>query len=70
MSLKERQQFIIEGLPGVSATLAQRLLDHFGSVEAVMKASEKELCKVKGIGGTIAKEIIEVVKGGYLKKND
>jgi Fanconi anemia group M protein len=68
MSLKERQQFIIEGLPGVSATLAQRLLDHFGSVEAVMKASEKDLCEVKGIGDTIAKNIAEVIKSGYLKK--
>jgi Fanconi anemia group M protein len=68
MSLKERQQFIIEGLPGVSATLAQRLLDHFGSIEAVMKASEKDLCEVKGIGDTIAKNIVEVIKSGYLKK--
>jgi Fanconi anemia group M protein len=68
MSLKERQQFIIEGLPGVSATLAQRLLDHFGSVEAVMKANEKELCEVKGIGDTIAKSIVDVIKSGYLKK--
>jgi Fanconi anemia group M protein len=68
MSLKERQQFIIEGLPGVSATLAQRLLDHFGSVEAVMKAKEKDLCEVKGIGDTIAKNIVEVIKSGYLKK--
>jgi Fanconi anemia group M protein len=68
MSLKERQQFIIEGLPGVSATLAQRLLDHFGSVEAVIKANEKDLCKVKGIGDTIARNIVEVIRSGYLKK--
>jgi Fanconi anemia group M protein len=68
MSLKERQQFIIEGLPGVSATLAQRLLDHFGSVEAIISANEKELCEVKGIGDTIAKNIVDVVKSGYLKK--
>ena len=68
MSLKERQQYIIEGLPGVSATLAQRLLDHFGSVEAVMKANEKNRCEVKGIGDIIAKNIVEVVRSGYLKK--
>jgi Fanconi anemia group M protein len=43
-------------------------LDHFGSVEAVMKANEKELCEVKGIGDTIAKSIVEVIKSGYLKK--
>jgi Fanconi anemia group M protein len=68
MSLKERQQFIIEGLPGVSATLAQRLLDHFGSVEAIISANEKELCEVKGIGDTIAKNIVDVIRSGYLKK--
>jgi Fanconi anemia group M protein len=68
MSLSERQQFIIEGLPGVSATLAQRLLAHFGSVEAIMAADEKKLCEVKGIGDTIAKGIVDVIKSGYLKK--
>jgi Fanconi anemia group M protein len=68
MSLSERQQFIIEGLPGVSATLAQRLLDHFGSVDKIMKADEKQLCEVKGIGDTIAKGIVETVRSGYLRK--
>jgi Fanconi anemia group M protein len=68
MSLSERQQFIIEGLPGVSATLAQRLLDHFGSVEAVMNANERQLCEVKGIGDTIAKGIVETIRSGYLRK--
>jgi Fanconi anemia group M protein len=68
MSLSERQQFIIEGLPGVSATLAQRLLAHFGSVEAIIAADEKQLCEVKGIGDTIAKGIVDVIKSGYLKK--
>ncbi|UCE37837.1 MAG: DEAD/DEAH box helicase family protein [Thermoplasmata archaeon] len=68
MSLSERQQFIIEGLPGVSATLAQRLLAHFGSVDAIMKADEKQLCEVRGIGDTIAKGIVDVIKSGYLKK--
>jgi Fanconi anemia group M protein len=68
MSLTERQQFIIEGLPGVSATLALRLLDHFGSVKAVMKADVSELCEVKGIGDTIAKGIVETIRSGYLRK--
>ena len=35
MSLKERQQFLVEGLPNVSAVLAKRLLAHFGSIKAV-----------------------------------
>ncbi len=68
MSKREQQQFIIEGLPGVSATLAQRLLAHFGSVKAVMDADEKQLSEVRGIGGTIAKGIVDTVRSGYLKK--
>jgi Fanconi anemia group M protein len=68
MSQREQQQFIIEGLPGISATLAQRLLAHFGSVRAVMDADEKQLCEVRGIGETIAKGIVETVRGGYLRK--
>jgi Fanconi anemia group M protein len=68
MSLKERQQFIIEGLPGVSATLALRLLDHFGSVKAIIDADEEDLCQVRGVGDKIAKGIVEAVRGGYLRK--
>lgn len=68
MSTLERQQFIIEGLPGVSATLAQRLLTHFGNVKAIMDADVEELCEVKGIGDSIAKGIVDVVSTGYLIK--
>jgi Fanconi anemia group M protein len=68
MSLQERQQFIVEGLPNISATLAMRLLAHFGSVEAVMKAEVGELAEVKGIGKKIAEEIKNVVGKGYLKE--
>jgi ERCC4-type nuclease len=68
MLLQERQQFIIEGLPGVSGILAQRLLAHFGSVKAVLEASEEELQKVKGIGKGIAKSIREAVDSKYYSK--
>jgi Fanconi anemia group M protein len=68
MSLQERQQFIVEGLPGISATLAQRLLAHFGSVKAIMKADVTQLCEVRGIGETIAKGIVETLNSGYLRK--
>lgn len=68
MSLKDRQQFIIEGLPGISATLAQRLLAHFGSVKDIMEADVEKLCEVRGVGDTIAKGIVEAVRSGYLRK--
>lgn len=67
MSLTEQQQFIMEGLPNVSAVLAQRLLQHFGSIRAIVNASEKELCTVYGIGKNIAAEIVKVFNSEYMQ---
>ncbi len=38
-SIPEQQQFLVEGLPNVSAVLAQRLLQHFGSIKSLANAS-------------------------------
>lgn len=43
-------QYIVEGLPGVGAETARKLLLHFGSARRVLLASEDELKAVKGIG--------------------
>ena len=65
MSPTEQQQFIIEGLPNVSAVLAQRLLQHFGSVRAIANASEEDLCHIQGIGKNIASEIVKAFNMEY-----
>ena len=52
--------FLLEGLPGVSANLARRLLKHFGSAQAVANATEAQLRAVEGIGPSKAKAIVEV----------
>ncbi|AFK21638.1 DEAD/DEAH box helicase [Pyrococcus sp. ST04] len=67
LTLAERQRLIVEGLPHVSATLAKRLLRHFGSVERVFTASVPELMKVEGIGEKIAKEIRKVITAPYIE---
>jgi Fanconi anemia group M protein len=66
-SLQERQQFIVEGLPNVSATIAQRLLSHFGSIRGIVGANVEQLCEVKGVGKMIAEGIREVLDSGYYK---
>ncbi|MBN2065874.1 MAG: DEAD/DEAH box helicase family protein [Candidatus Thermoplasmatota archaeon] len=66
MSLRDRQQFIVEGLPNVSAVLAKRLLDRFGSIKDIVNASEKELCQVNGVGKHIASDILAVLHADYL----
>jgi Fanconi anemia group M protein len=65
LTLAEQQRFVVEGLPGVSAVLAERLLEHFGTVEKIMIASEKELQEVKGIGPEKAREIRRVLCSLY-----
>lgn len=67
MSMREKQQFLVEGLPNVSAVLANRLLNHFGSIRAIVNASEKELMEVEGIGKNIASEIVKLVNKDYLE---
>jgi len=62
LSERQQQQFIIEGLPFVSAITAKKLLDYFGSVRRVINATIAELQEVEGIGkkkAEIIKEIIE-----------
>lgn len=62
MSTRDTKKFIIEGLPNISGTLAERLLDHFDSVKDVFNADEEELMEVKGIGPDTAERIKEILE--------
>jgi Fanconi anemia group M protein len=66
MSLPERQQFIVEGLPHVSGTISQRLLTELGSVRNIFNADVDGLCRVKGVGRKTAEEIVRTVQSEYL----
>ena len=66
VSLWEQQLFIIESLPNIGPVNAKNLLQHFGSVEKVINASESELQEVEGIGQKTAKSIRKVVESEYL----
>jgi len=68
MLIQERQQFIIEGFPNISGIIAQRLLSHFGSVKAILEATDEELMEVKGVGKVIAKGIRETIEARYYSK--
>lgn len=61
MSNRDRKKYILEGLPSVSGVLAERLLEHFGSVREVFQADEEELQEVEGIGPSTAEKIISVI---------
>ena len=49
----------ISKIEGVGEQKAQALLKHFKSVDAISKASEKDLMKVQGIGENLAKIIFD-----------
>ncbi len=66
VSLWEQQLFIIESLPNIGPVNAKNLLQHFGTVEKVITASESELQEVEGIGEKTAKNIRKVVESKYL----
>lgn len=55
---KRRAQLqMLQGLPGVGPDRAARLLDKFGSVEAVLTATGEDLLAVEGIGPMTARGI-------------
>ncbi|MDY6769987.1 MAG: DEAD/DEAH box helicase [Candidatus Nanohaloarchaea archaeon] len=62
---RELQEYLVAGLPNVSTTLAERLLDEFGTAEAVFTASETALQAVEGIGEEKAGRIREILQRGY-----
>ncbi len=54
---RAKQLFILQGLPGVGRERAIRLLDNFGSHQAVINAASDELQTVEGIGRETAERI-------------
>lgn len=58
---RKRQLHILQGLPGVGPERAARLLDMFGSVEAVFCARKDDLSQVEGVGQKTAGIIRELL---------
>ena len=66
VNLWEQQLFITESLPNIGPVSAKKLLGHFGTVKAIIDASESELQEVEGIGKKTSKNIREVLDSKYL----
>ncbi|MFO8051121.1 MAG: DEAD/DEAH box helicase [Thermoplasmatota archaeon] len=62
--LRSIQLRTLSGLPGVSLSTAERLIDHFGNLEKVFTSKEEGLMEVEGIGKKKAKLIRGAVLGG------
>lgn len=62
---KEEQEYIVAAYPEVGLKNARALLEHFGSVQAVIDASVDDLSQVKGVGKKTAERIRELSTRPY-----
>ena len=58
---KKRGTSILEVIPGLGPKRRRDLLTHFGGIQGVLKASEKELTLVPGLGEVMARTIYKVL---------
>ncbi|WP_144798297.1 DEAD/DEAH box helicase [Halorubrum depositum] len=61
----EQQEYVVSAIADIGPVTARTLLEHFGTVEAVMTAPEDDLLEVEGVGPVTAERIREVVGSEY-----
>ena len=66
VTLSDTQRYIVSGIPGVSAILADRLLTKMESVERLFSAEEGDLRSVEGIGDVMAARIRKFSTAKYV----
>ena len=64
-SLPDMQRRVVEMLPGCGMVMARELLQHFGSIERLVSATEDDLRELRGIGAKKAKEICKTLTAQY-----
>jgi Fanconi anemia group M protein len=64
-TLGEQQEYVVSSLADVGPVTAAALLEHFGTVEAVMTARREDLMEVSGVGEVTAERVREVVGSDY-----
>jgi Fanconi anemia group M protein len=64
-TLAEQQEYVVGAIADIGPVTARSLLEHLGSVEAVMTAREADLLEVDGVGEVTAERIRTVVGSDY-----
>ncbi|MFC6719647.1 DEAD/DEAH box helicase [Natrialbaceae archaeon GCM10025810] len=64
-TLGEQQEYVVSSIAEIGPVTARSLLEEFGTVEAVMIASEEELQEADGVGKVTAERIREVIGNEY-----
>jgi Fanconi anemia group M protein len=68
-TLAEQQEYVVGSVAEVGPVTARALLEHFGSVEAVMTAEEDELIAVDGVGEVTAERVRGVTGSEYANRD-
>lgn len=66
-SFEEQQLWVLSSVRGLGRSYAERLLQHYGSVRAVMNADMESLCEVEGIGKKKARTLVAIATGEKAK---
>ncbi|NUB90045.1 DEAD/DEAH box helicase [Haloterrigena sp. SYSU A121-1] len=64
-TLAEQQEYVVSSIAEIGPVTARSLLEEFGTVEAVMIATEEELQEADGVGAVTAERIREVIGSEY-----
>jgi Fanconi anemia group M protein len=64
-TVAEQQEYVVSSVAEVGPVTARALLAHFGTVEAVMTATEEDLQEVEGVGAVTAERFRRVVGAEY-----
>ncbi len=65
VDLPDLQRRVVEMLPGCGMVLARDVLQHFGSVERIVGATEAEFRGLRGVGAKKAKQMHRVLHAEY-----
>jgi len=68
-TLAEQQEYVVGSVAEVGPVTARALLEHFGSVEAVMSADADDLRETDGVGEVTAERIRTVTKREYANRD-
>ncbi|OVE83460.1 DEAD/DEAH box helicase [Natronolimnobius baerhuensis] len=64
-TLAEQQEYVVSSIAEIGPVTARSLLEEFGTVEAIMIASEDELQAADGVGQVTAERMREVIGSDY-----
>ncbi|ELY36011.1 DEAD/DEAH box helicase [Natronorubrum tibetense] len=68
-TVAEQQEYVVSSIAEIGPVTARSLLEEFGTVEAVMIASEDELQAANGVGKVTAERMREVIGTEYTGSN-